>query len=87
MAVLAAQVRPIGTAGIVGILGDSHCIIEVAGTKVDGIERFAADQLRPLQVFVMTNVVGNDLMPCKVKVLFSFMPLKAFEFVIYCFLL
>ena len=56
---------------MVGVFDTINRVVDIAGTEVDGVQRFRAGQLSPLQVLVVTDSVGDVLTPCKVKVCFS----------------
>ena len=66
VAVFLPQVGPVGAAGEVGILDAVHGVLGRSRTQVDGIDRFRPGLLRPLQVFVVSDVIGNDLEPGRV---------------------
>ena len=67
-AVLAAQIGPIGAAGMVGVLGDVDGVQQGAGAQVDGVHGLGANLFRPLQVLVVAHVVGDVLVPGQIQV-------------------
>ena len=64
--VLLAKIGPEGAAEVIGVLDDLHRVVNVAGAEVDGVHRLAAGLFRPLKILVVTYVVGDILVPCKV---------------------
>jgi len=68
---LAAQVRPIAAAGVVGVLNDVKRVVKAPCAEVDRVHRFRADHLRPLEVLVMADFIRVILEPRRVKPGFS----------------
>ena len=71
VAVRTAQVGPVSTALVVGVLGNINGVIDIAGAEVDGIHRLESALFRPLQVFIVTDFVGDILEPGKIQMGFA----------------
>ena len=65
------QIRPIGISREVCIFHNVDRIVQITGTKVDRIHRFRSNTLRPLQIFIMSHIVRDELMPSQIQILFS----------------
>ncbi|EGE61069.1 hypothetical protein RHECNPAF_1260048 [Rhizobium etli CNPAF512] len=66
-AVLAAQIRPIGAAGMIAIFQEVAGGIETAGAEIDGEHRLGIGLLAPVDEFVDADLVGFTGAPGKVE--------------------
>ena len=72
VAVFTAQVGPVGAALVVRVFDQVHCVLRAAGSHVNRVKGLGADLFGPLQIFVMSYLVGNVLIPGGIQVNFSF---------------
>ena len=68
MTIFLTQVGPIGSTLKVCVFHNVHGILERSGSKVDGVKGLRSNLLRPLQILVMTHVIGDELIPCGIQV-------------------
>ena len=71
MSVFAAQIRPPGTAFMIGVFHNIHCITDISRSQIDCIERFRSYFFCPLQIFIMPYLIGNNLVPCGIQTDFT----------------
>ena len=72
MPVLLPQVRPPGPSAEIGICHTVRRVLQRPRAQVHGVNRLRPGFLRPLQVFVMSHIVGNVLAPCHIQMRFAF---------------
>ena len=52
---------------MVSIFHDIHSVLEITGSQVHGVHRFCAYTFCPLQIFIVTYIVGNVLIPSRIQ--------------------
>ena len=70
MPVLPPQVRPPCAAGEIGVFHAVHGVLQRARAQIHRIDRLSSRLFRPLQIFIVSHIIGNILMPCRIQMCF-----------------
>ena len=72
MTVLFPKLGPIGPPFMVGIFHKVHGILHGSGSKIHRVQRLRTYLLGPLKILIMPHLVGNILVPGRIKMNLSF---------------